>query len=381
MGVAHGEARCVRLVLFLLLWCGTAAADPLLDQVGDRVGRFFYRPDRLAAFRAARPTGAGDGEKVNRWLATLGASHTAFYLPDSKGYYELGAVFGRSKAYRGIGIDTLTTSEGCFARAVWPGFPADQSGVRVGDRLVAVDGRPYSEIASFRSRHKVQLTVQRTPDPGSRETVWVITERIEPGAAFERILRSSVKVVERGAGRWGYVQVWSYAGERYQKALEEVLADEPLRSCDGLVLDIRDGWGGAQPRYLNLFNPKVPKLVMTGRDGKQVEFDSQWRKPVALLVDRRSRSGKEILAYGFRKHHLGAVVGERTAGAVLAGRLFPLRGGLLYLAVADAEADGERLEGVGVEPDIAVARPIPYCNGADPQREAAVDWLASRKLP
>ena len=36
-----------------------------------------------------------------------------------------------------------------------------------------------------------------------------------------------------------------------------------------------------------------------------------------MLVNGGSRSGKEVLAYGFRKHGIGPVVGSRTAGAVV----------------------------------------------------------------
>jgi carboxyl-terminal processing protease len=49
------------------------------------------------------------------------------------------------------------------------------------------------------------------------------------------------------------------------------------------------------------------------------EFDDvKWRKPVAMLVNGGTRSGKEVLAYGFKKYHLGEVIGTHTEGAVLA---------------------------------------------------------------
>ena len=61
---------------------------------------------------------------------------------------------------------------------------------------------------------------------------------------------------------------------------------------------------------------------------------------------------------------------------MLAGRPFVLSdGSLLYLAVADVLVDGERLEGVGVAPDIEVARDLPFSNGKDPQKDAAFDAL------
>lgn len=171
--------------------------------------------------------------------------------------------------------------------------------------------------------------------------------------------------------------MWSYAGERYHQELETQLFQGPLKDCSALVLDLRDGWGGAQPKYLNLFNSKVPLLQIQVRGAPWFEGETQWRKPVALLVNGASRSGKEILAHGFIQYNLGPVVGEKTAGAVLAGRAYPMdNGGLLYLAVADVKVDNLRLEGVGVAPTVPVARPIPYCQGADPQLEKALEVLS-----
>lgn len=42
--------------------------------------------------------------------------------------------------------------------------------------------------------------------------------------------------------------------------------------------------------------------------------------------------------------------------------------------------DGERLEGVGVQPDVAVPVPLPYADGADPQLERALDMAISPRL-
>jgi carboxyl-terminal processing protease len=72
-------------------------------------------------------------------------------------------------------------------------------------------------------------------------------------------------------------------------------------------------------------------------------------------------------------------VGERTAGAVVGGRLFKLADdAIMYLAVSDVRVDGARLEGVGVEPDVAVADDLPFADGRDPQLEKAVDLAAVR---
>jgi carboxyl-terminal processing protease len=93
-----------------------------------------------------------------------------------------------------------------------------------------------------------------------------------------------------------------------------------------------------------------------------------------MLVNEESRSGKEILAYGFRKYGIGNVVGTKTAGAVMQGNLFAMNdGSVLYLAVADVYLDeNRRIEGVGVKPDIEVPFSLNYAQGSDPQKERAI---------
>jgi carboxyl-terminal processing protease len=145
---------------------------------------------------------------------------------------------------------------------------------------------------------------------------------------------------------------------------------------------LREGWGGAVPEYLDLFNARAPTMQVRGRDGRTELENVKWRRPAALLVNERSRSGKEVLAYGFRKYRLGEVVGSRTEGAVLAATAFLMgNGDLLLLAVDDVRVDGERLEGRGVEPTIPVPFDSSYAAGRDPQRDRAVEVLSSRVSP
>ena len=185
---------------------------------------------------------------------------------------------------------------------------------------------------------------------------------IEPGETFEAALRDSARIIEANGKRIGYVRVWSYAGNEYQELLEDVLSDGKLKDADALIWDLRDGWGGAHPRYLSVFNTYGPTLALTGRNGTTNLVGYRWGKPVAMLVNGGTRSGKEVLAYGFKKNGFGQVIGERTAGALLAGTAFLLSdGSLLIMAVEDAAVDGERVEGNGVAPSIEVPFDLALC--------------------
>jgi C-terminal processing protease CtpA/Prc len=41
-----------------------------------------------------------------------------------------------------------------------------------------------------------------------------------------------------------------------QRALENMLSQGALKDADALIWDLRDGWGGARPEYLDLFNAR-----------------------------------------------------------------------------------------------------------------------------
>lgn len=79
--------------------------------------------------------------------------------------------------------------------------------------------------------------------------------------------------------------------------------------------------------------------------------------PVYLLVDRRTASASEPLADMLQTTRRATLIGEPTAGSMLSSQTFELSTGLVLIApTADYHsADGRRLEGVGVEPDILIA--------------------------
>jgi carboxyl-terminal processing protease len=250
--------------------------------------------------------------------------------------------------------------------------------LKVGDEVIAVDGKAYQPIQSFldKAEQEVKVSIQESPDPKSRKDVTVIPKKLNPDTLFLEAMRQSIKIIERNSKKIGYVHIWSYAGDQYQQLLVEEIGYGKLKDTEGLILDLRDGWGGAEPNYLNIFNKQVPGLTQMARDGVKRTIDLQWRKPVVMVVNNGSRSGKEILAYGFKKYGIGKLIGTKTAGAVVGGSPFLLEdGNLLYLAVVDVWIDGERLEGKGVIPDIEVPFPLEYAQGKDPQFNKAVDVL------
>ena len=321
--------------------------------------------------------------ETRRRLAQLGASHTEYYTPDDPGYRDLLSIFepvlhlhaeGES-----LGLAAVEQEDGWFVARVFAGGPAEAAGLQRGDRIVAADGEPFHPVRSLRGKagRNVSLEVRRRRDGPSR-TVAVVPRTIDPKKEWLEAQVHGTRVLDRRGRRIGYVPVWSCAGVEVEESLTEAFAGK-LADAEALVLDLRGGWGGCNPDLVGLFDPAVPDLARVDREGHRAVFQSAWRKPLVLLIDGESRSGKEVVARALQRHGRATFVGERTAGAVLAGQPFLLSdGSLFYLAVQDILVDGERLEGKGVTPEFPVASELPYAEGRDPQLERALDVAVDR---
>ncbi len=380
----------------------TSAALKVFEEVWRTVHEHFYDPtfhglDWVAVGQRYRPLAAAAASDdarsavINRMLSELAASHTGHYTASEPAYYQLLDIFSGTLrqplrrlfpdgqvTYPGIGVFTRQLDAQVFIAGVLDGLPAWKAGLVVGDEVLAADGAPFHPIKSFASKvgKEVVLTIRRRSDVPTEE-VLVIPELIKPNEAFLRAMEASARIIDANGVKIGYIHVWSYAGARYQQVLERELSSGKLKDADALVWDLRDGWGGADAEYLHLFGGRVPMTMLVNRDGRKSLANVTWRKPVVMLVNGGTRSGKEILAYGFKEYRIGEVIGSRTAGAVLAGRAYLLTdGSLLLLAVADVRVDGQRLEGVGVMPTISVPFPLAYAQGQDPQLDRAVDTLS-----
>lgn len=399
------------MVLLISLVPSSSVAEQssteLLDEVWQTVDQHFFDPDfngvdwsamrdkyRPIVAQATSRQQVADG--INQMLSELHASHTRFYTPEEPAYYQLLGVFlpnapklqeelakflpeGKS-IYSDIGIFTRTVNNKPFIYAILDDSPAAEAELQVGDEILSADGQPFHPIQSFAEKtgQAVTLTIRRSLN-GTPQQVRVTPKRFDATTMFLEAQKTSAQVIEQDGKKVGYVHIWSYAGDQYHQQLETDVLYGDLEAADALVVDLREGWGGASPNYLNLYTPRSLSMTTIPRDGSRYTAESAWSKPVVLLVNAGSRSGKEILAYGFQQLQIGPVVGAKTAGAVLAGTPFLMHdGSLLYLAVTDVYLDHDRrLEGVGITPDIEIPFTLEYAEGADPQKEKAIAIAAS----
>jgi len=404
-----------RLIILTVIFCLTLTGvlfaktesdqdsySNLYEEIVTIVEEHFYNSDQIARdFPAIKAgyrirlshvsTRKEFSRLVNRMLGELNASHTYYLTPEDYEYYQLSSLFskipevsalfkGQDVMYPTVGILTQTIGERMHIVSVLAGSIAEKAGLLKGDEILSVNGKPFEPVSSLRPYIGKDMAFEiRRKKQEKPFTIVMKPILINPARELMEAQKSSVRIIERSGKRIGYIHIYSYAGYEFHQELLNAITWGKLKEADALIIDLRYGLGGADPSYLNIFNPNIPILKMYNRDGTQTDFDSQWRKPAVYLVNAFSRSGKELLAFGAKKYHLATVIGERTPGYALGGRLFPLHNGdALFLAVQSCRIDGVNLEGIGVSPDIEVPFDVRYCAGNDAQLERALEYLAEQ---
>jgi len=308
---------------------------------------------------------------INRMLGELKISHLALLEPEI--YRDLVLPEMRNRAVWQYGIDWVVRGRRAFVGSVWEGSPAARAGLKGGEELLAVDGRPPLEHPGF-------LPSGSDPglpgDPGyhlvatgeapvelrfAHGAVHLQAERMTQTDAAER----SIRIIPHEGARIGYLRFRHFLSRDMVGVARRALTTT-FAECDAVILDMR-GRGG----YPQVLFGMLDLVQNTQKRGPK------WAGRCATLLDGKSRSAKEIWAYWYRKRLLGPVIGERTQGAVVAATFFPMRdGSSLMCPIQDVRryTEGNYLEGVGVEPHYAV-EPSSAKPGTDHILDAALQIL------
>lgn len=331
----------------------------------DRTFRRLPWAQRVKQFRRSiKCTDAPDriATVANALFAELKASHTGVYTADDLTYWALESIFSRlindyPVAYSGIW--PVRRGDKWFARYVLQGSPAQGAGVLVGDELITIDGKPYRPLG-FRAGATAALIVSE--DGRSRRTLHVKPEAQSMQQFFLVATRDSERIYRMKGRSVGYLHLWAGTNPLFLAALNGALTNFEQHHVSALILDLRGGYGGAGPPYL-----------------QKLQQDPYFRHVYkVVLIDHGSRSGKELVAAIIKHERLATLVGSRTAGAFLGGspvRLFNNEY-LVEVAIGHFIPPGiGEIEGVGVQPDILVPPCISFCRGSDPQLRAATQLI------
>jgi len=319
-------------------------------------------------------------EIINQMLAELKTSHTRYYTKWDPGYYTVQVVFGKPDVHRsGIGVVTKKIEGRYYIIAVIHSSPAEKAGILSGDWLVEADGLPFHPIRSFfnKTGRETELIVQRGPLESSRKILKVTPVDMQEKDRLGNDSYASLETIEYRGHRFAYVRLWWLRGIEMKNTLE--FGIYRANEAEGIIIDIRDGYGGDMGyEFIAPFLQYGLGEVTVESTGRKQKFKSiaGCSKPVVVLINNGSRSGKEVLAYLFKKTDRGLLIGERTAGYVTGGMKKEISSdSFLYYGAFNMLIDGKRLEGVGVEPDIEIPFDIRFAAGRDIQLQRAKDEI------
>ncbi len=306
-------------------------------------------------------------------------AHTNFISPEQfeeEQRWEQGDV-----AYGGIGA-RMRGPEATIVE-VFPNSPAERAGLGPGDTIVAVDGRPTTDM-----KLDEIIDLVRGPE-GTPVTLGV--RRAASGQVDQlSLVRAQVSmpfVTSRTLpGNYGYVQLRGFPEPSVIGEVERAILDQQQAGVRGIVFDLRGNGGGrldVGSRLLARFVPDGPIYQAVDRQGRQETVNVQNARPIltvplVVLVDEGTASMGEVFAAAIQEHKVGRVLGTTTAGAVAASVFLPLSdGSALQLSIEQVySGGGALLDKVGVHPDEEVELDLDALRrGHDSQLERAVSVL------
>ena len=231
------------------------------------------------------------------------------------------------------GIGALIRQKEDYVRIAQPyqGSPADLAGLRIGDKILAIDGKDAkgftTEEVSSRLKgepgSKVRVEVEHLD--GSKQTAVIRRERIAiPGVPYAGWVADGIGYIRHNDFTEGCYEEMRAAVERLRKEGE----------LKGLILDYRSNGGGIMQeavKILGMFVPKGTEVVSTtGRseDSKQV-FRTNTEPvlpdlPLVVLVNGSSASAAEIVAGALQDLDRAVLIGQRSFGKGLVQTTRPL---------------------------------------------------------
>lgn len=369
---------CVALLLVGVLAIGAGPGDVLfspLGQIYQTIRDYYYRSDAISDTTLLH--GA-----IKGLVDSLGDPYSTFFPPEEyKSWQE-----SLSGEYSGVGIEITLRNGRVTVVTPFPGTPAYAGGIRPGDWIMAVDGESTEGWTLEKTSSRIR---------GPAGTTVVLTVQHEDGTirdiplVRQRIVIESVRAEYRAEEKVGYIRILRFDFDT-PGLLGKALFSFPLQQLAGLVVDLRNNPGGILSSSVEVASYFIDRGVVVRTRGPSFgerTFSSRGNTvpnlPLAVLVNKGTASAAEILAGAIQDYGVGVLVGTKTFGKGLVQEIVMRLpdGGAIKLTTGEYfTPKGRAVHDIGLTPEIAVERRED--DKADPQLQAALDWIRSQaKVP
>ncbi len=261
--------------------------------------------------------------------------HSNFY--DPKAFAEMREE--ESGKYYGIGMEIMQQNDKIVVVNPFEGTPSYKAGIRPGDVILAVNGKPINgtgpdgktvkkattlDVANMLKGPKgtpVDVTIGRE---GKAEPIVFHLLRAE-------IPRASVDLAYDIAPGIGYMHIKDFAEE--ETGHEVLNSLQNMGPIHGLVIDLRGNPGGLLSEAVSVSGDFLEKgqviVSQRGRAFPPITYratrgEQNRSYPIVVLVNRGTASAAEIVSGALQDHDRALIAGETTFGKGLVQTVYPL---------------------------------------------------------
>jgi len=258
------------------------------------------------------------------------------------------------------------------------GSPAARAGLRTGDFVRGIDGKPTREMSVLLGSRllqgppgsKVSLTVLRG-NAAEPHTVELVREAPQPVAVTSRIVRPGVALVR--------VPVF---GPETPAQMREQFASVRKQGAEQVLVDLRGTAEGPIDQGIAAARLFVSKGLIVTRESRTAKTpieagpnDGGVAAPVLLLVDNGTSGAAEVFAAALINNGHTTLIGERTLGRAATQELVKLPdGSALWLSTVRYVAPNDTvIHEKGLKPSVIVEAPDVDFGAAPPTTDPVLD--------
>ena len=231
------------------------------------------------------------------------------------------------------GIGSLIHQEGnkIYIAEPYEGLPADKAGVKIGDRILAVngestEGKSNADVSSaMRGQAGTKVTLKLEREGKEMEVTITRAEIRLPNVSYSGMLKGGI----------GYIRLDEFtqdAAKNVREAFRKLKRDNP--GMKGVILDLRGNGGGLMGEAVDIVNIWVkPNELVVETKGKIASKNLKSRTrmaaedleiPVAVLINGSSASASEIVSGSLQDLDRAVIIGGRSYGKGLVQNILPM---------------------------------------------------------
>lgn len=277
----------------------------------------------------------------------------SFYVDPDTHKLERSSYLGK---YYGIGAYVSVKDRQLIIVSPMAGSPAEEAGLKPGDKIMQIDGKPTEGFSPTQAALKIQ-------GPAGTAVKLLILREGETKPFEKSLVRREItmkSVTSEKKNGIGYIKLSQFlqsSDSDLLAALKSLIAE----GIDGIVLDLRNNPGGLLDSAVNITSRFLAEGnvvdVVDGEGNHHVEKVTRGafvtNLPLVILVNNGSASASEVLAGALQDYGRAKMAGKKTYGKGSVQVITNLNeGSALHLTIARwYTPKGRLIDGIGLTPD------------------------------